>query len=85
MNPIFSHRLEVRWRDAPGSFLPADSPFWKRQPDGSRVLMLHLPPEGYVWLVASLALGTPALSVIGTFGAALTVGVASAGLFGSKP
>ena len=33
-------------------------------------VMLNLAPGGFVWLVASLALGTPALSVIGTFGAA---------------
>ena len=43
-------------------------------------LLLHLPAEAYVWLVASLALGTPALSVIGTFGAALTVGIRRGGL-----
>jgi heme exporter protein B len=38
-------------------------------------LLLFLPAEGIPWLVASLAIGTPALSVIGTFGAALTVGL----------
>ncbi len=43
-------------------------------------LLLNLPGGGYVWLVASLALGTPALSVIGTFGAALTVGLRRGGL-----
>jgi len=43
-------------------------------------LMLNFAPGGYVWLVASLALGTPALSVIGTFGAALTVGIKRGGL-----
>lgn len=43
-------------------------------------LMLGLPPEGYGWLVASLLVGTPALSVIGTFGAALTVGLKRGGL-----
>jgi heme exporter protein B len=43
-------------------------------------LLLHLPQPGYIWLVASLALGTPALSVIGTFGAALTVGIRRGGL-----
>lgn len=43
-------------------------------------VLLSLPPEGYVWLVASLAVGTPALSVIGTFGAALTVGIKRGGL-----
>ncbi|MEP1612154.1 MAG: heme exporter protein CcmB [Roseobacter sp.] len=43
-------------------------------------VLLNLPVSGYVWLVASLALGTPALSVIGTFGAALTVGIKRGGL-----
>jgi heme exporter protein B len=43
-------------------------------------VLLHLPGQGYGWLVASLALGTPALSVIGTFGAALTVGIKRGGL-----
>ncbi len=43
-------------------------------------LLLNLPPQGYLPLVVSLVLGTPALSVIGTFGAALTVGVKRGGL-----
>jgi heme exporter protein B len=43
-------------------------------------LLLFLPGPGYPWLVAALALGTPALSVIGAFGAALTVGVKRGGL-----
>ncbi|MCH2069040.1 heme exporter protein CcmB [Shimia sp.] len=43
-------------------------------------VLLNLPPQGFVWLVTSLALGTPALSVIGTFGAALTVGIKRGGL-----
>ena len=43
-------------------------------------VLLHLPLGGYSWLVLSLALGTPALSVIGTFGAALTVGLKRGGL-----
>lgn len=43
-------------------------------------VLLNLPVPGYLWLVASLALGTPALSVIGTFGAALTVGIKRGGL-----
>ncbi len=43
-------------------------------------VLLHLPAAGYVWLVVSLALGTPALSVLGTFGAALTVGLKRGGL-----
>ncbi|WP_083097210.1 heme exporter protein CcmB [Pseudophaeobacter leonis] len=43
-------------------------------------VLLNLPPEGYIWVVISLLLGTPALSVIGTFGAALTVGLKRGGL-----
>lgn len=43
-------------------------------------VLLNLPGPGYFWLVVSLALGTPALSVIGTFGAALTVGLKRGGL-----
>ena len=43
-------------------------------------VLLNLPAPGYAWLVASLAIGTPALSVIGTFGAALTVGLKRGGL-----
>lgn len=43
-------------------------------------LLLNLPGPGYGPLMASLLLGTPALSVIGTFGAALTVGIKRGGL-----
>ncbi|MGH1451788.1 MAG: heme exporter protein CcmB [Paracoccaceae bacterium] len=43
-------------------------------------VLLNLPAAGYGPLVLSLVLGTPALSVIGTFGAALTVGIKRGGL-----
>lgn len=43
-------------------------------------VLLSLPEAGFFWLTLSLALGTPALSVIGTFGAALTVGLKRGGL-----
>ena len=43
-------------------------------------VLLNLPGPGYLWVPVSLALGTPALSVIGTFGAALTVGLKRGGL-----
>jgi heme exporter protein B len=43
-------------------------------------LLLNLPLPAYPWLLASLAAGTPALSAIGTFGAALTVGIKRGGL-----
>jgi len=42
--------------------------------------LLNLPSAGYMPLFLSLLLGTPALSVIGTFGAALTVGIKRGGL-----
>lgn len=43
-------------------------------------ILLNLPSAGYGWLVVSLALGTPALSIIGAFGASLTVGLKRGGL-----
>jgi heme exporter protein B len=43
-------------------------------------VLLNLPSQGYTPLMISLAIGTPALSVIGTFGAALTVGIKRGGL-----
>ena len=43
-------------------------------------VLLNLPGPGYLWLTVSLALGTPALSAIGAFGAALTVGIKRGGL-----
>lgn len=43
-------------------------------------LLLNLAPGAYLWLVASLLVGTPGLSAIGTFGAALTVGIKRGGL-----
>ena len=43
-------------------------------------VLMNLPTGGYVWLVVSLAIGTPALSMLGAFGAALTVGLKRGGL-----
>lgn len=43
-------------------------------------ILLNLPGPAYGWLVLSLLLGTPALSLIGGFGAALTVGLKRGGL-----
>ena len=43
-------------------------------------VLLNLPGAAIPWLMASLALGTPALSAIGAFGAALTVGLKRGGL-----
>lgn len=42
--------------------------------------LLHLEQSAYVFLIVSLLIGTPALSMIGTFGAALTVGLRRGGL-----
>lgn len=43
-------------------------------------VLLHLPDAAMGWLMLSLLLGTPALSVLGAFGAALTVGLRRGGL-----
>ena len=43
-------------------------------------VLLHLPREAYLWMELALLVGTPALSVLGTFGAALTVGLKRGGL-----
>ena len=43
-------------------------------------VLLNLPAPAYGWLLLSLLLGTPALSMIGAFGAALTVGLKRGGL-----
>jgi len=43
-------------------------------------VLLNLAPAAYGPMLVSLALGTPALSMIGTFGAALTVGIRRGGL-----
>jgi hypothetical protein len=47
LNPNMVLLLEVRWRDAPGSFLPEDSPFWKRNADGTRKKGWDGGPEPY--------------------------------------
>ncbi len=43
-------------------------------------LTLNLPGPAYPWLAASLAAGTPALSLLGAIGAAVTVGIRRGGL-----
>ncbi|MEJ6402349.1 heme exporter protein CcmB [Yoonia sp. 2307UL14-13] len=42
--------------------------------------LLNLAPSAYLYLLVSLLIGTPALSMIGTFGAALTIGLRRGGL-----
>lgn len=43
-------------------------------------LLLQLPGAATPWLIASLLIGTPALSMLGAFGAAITVGLRRGGL-----
>lgn len=43
-------------------------------------VLLNLAPSAYGWLVLSFLLGTPTLSIVGAFGAALTVGLRRGGL-----
>ena len=43
-------------------------------------ILLGLQTSGIIFLITSLIFGTPALSIIGTFGAALTVGIKRGGL-----
>ena len=43
-------------------------------------LLLHLPPEGIIALPVTLLVGTPALSLIGAIGVALTVGLRRGGV-----
>ncbi|WP_417242470.1 heme exporter protein CcmB [Celeribacter sp.] len=42
--------------------------------------LLHLEDTAYRWLIITLLIGTPALSFIGAFGAAITVGLKRGGL-----
>ncbi|MBV7378469.1 heme exporter protein CcmB [Maritimibacter dapengensis] len=42
--------------------------------------LMSLPTAGFLWVFVTLLIGTPALSMIGTFGAALTVGLKRGGL-----
>jgi heme exporter protein B len=43
-------------------------------------VLMNLAPAAYGWLMLSLLLGTPTLSMVGAFGAALTVGLRRGGL-----
>lgn len=43
-------------------------------------LLMQLSPDGYLVLIAAMALGTPVLSLIGAIGAALTVGIRRGGV-----
>ena len=50
LNPAMITLMEIRWRDAPGSYLPEDSTWWKRNPDGTRVAGWDGGPEPYYML-----------------------------------
>lgn len=43
-------------------------------------VFMQLPAEGYVYLIAALAIGTPVLSLIGAIGAALVLGARRGGV-----
>ena len=43
-------------------------------------ILLGLPVNGFLWVPLSLLIGTPALSAIGVFGAALTIGIKRGGI-----
>lgn len=43
-------------------------------------VLMNLPWPGHLWLVVSLGIGTPALSIIGAFAASLVVGLKRGGL-----
>lgn len=43
-------------------------------------LLFNLPPRGYVVLVETLAIGTPAISAVGAIGASLTLSIRRGGL-----
>ena len=43
-------------------------------------VLMNLAPAAYGWLVVSLFIGTPTLSIVGAFGAALTVSLRRGGL-----
>ncbi len=47
MNPQMCFLMELRWRDAPGRFLPEDSEWWIRKTDGSRKMGGTGGPEPY--------------------------------------
>lgn len=43
-------------------------------------VLLNMPAEGFLVLVSAMAIGTPALSLVGSIGAALTLGVRRGGV-----
>jgi hypothetical protein len=49
-NPHMCFLMEIRWKDAPGSYLPEDSDGWMRETDGSRKVGWIGGPEPYYYL-----------------------------------
>ncbi|WP_341366389.1 heme exporter protein CcmB [Yoonia sp. BS5-3] len=68
----------VAWMKAAAHWITTGLPLTIAAP--ALGFLLSLAPEAYGYLLISLLIGTPALSVIGTFGAALTVGLRRGGL-----
>ena len=50
LNPDMVMLMEIRWRDAPGSYLPEDSDWWLRNEDGTRKAGWTGGPEPYYLL-----------------------------------
>lgn len=50
INPNMVFLMEIRWKDAPGSYLPADSEWWLRSCDGEREAGWNGGPEPYYYL-----------------------------------
>lgn len=50
LNPAMVFLMEIRWRDAPGSYLPIDSDFWLRDKNGERIAGWKGGPEPYYML-----------------------------------
>lgn len=68
----------VAWMKALAHWLTTGLPLTVAAP--ALGFLLNLAPQAYGFLFLSMLIGTPALSMIGTFGAALTVGLRRGGL-----
>lgn len=68
----------VAWMKALAHWLTTGLPLTVAAP--ALGFLLNLAPQAYSFLFLSMLIGTPALSMIGTFGGALTVGVRRGGL-----
>ena len=50
LNPNMIFLMEIRWKDAPGSYLPENSDWWKRDTYGNRIRGWDGGPEPYYYL-----------------------------------